>query len=196
MKNKIIVLLSGGMDSSCLIYWLNNNGYSPIALFIDYGQKSRDKEYQAAKAISKSLGISLVKKSFRFKNNNGLLKDNIKNYYYPNRNLLLLTLASIYARENNIFSLAIGLHKSREYPDCSLQFVKAVEKAIFFSLGSRQIIYAPFIKLNKVGVYTIGVKLKVPYKSTFSCYESNKRHCMKCPSCKDRGLLLSKNVKI
>lgn len=53
MKNKIGLILSGGMDSSCLAWWLKPQ----VAITIDYGQKAAKAEIDASSLICSTLGI-------------------------------------------------------------------------------------------------------------------------------------------
>ena len=60
---------------------------------------------------------------------------------------------------------------------------------VFIYLGSgKQIkIVAPFIASTKDQVVKKGLKLNVPYKYTWSCYEGGEKPCGKCGTCIDRA---------
>ena len=58
MRN-VLVLSSGGIDSTaCLSYYLSN-GYSPYALWVDYGQVSKVPELKAVKAVTAHFSVPL-----------------------------------------------------------------------------------------------------------------------------------------
>jgi 7-cyano-7-deazaguanine synthase len=47
-------------------------------------------------------------------------------------------------------------------------------------------IKAPFVNMTKKDVVAAGLKLKVPYELTWSCYEGNEKACGVCGTCIDR----------
>ena len=56
MKTKAVVIASGGIDSSTLLYKIVNEGFLVYALTFIYGQRHL-KEIKSAEYISKELGI-------------------------------------------------------------------------------------------------------------------------------------------
>ncbi|MBI4372463.1 MAG: 7-cyano-7-deazaguanine synthase, partial [Candidatus Omnitrophica bacterium] len=55
-NRKAVCLLSGGLDSTTVLYFAIREGYIPLALTIDYGQLHR-RELESAARITKQLGI-------------------------------------------------------------------------------------------------------------------------------------------
>src|SRR5574340_1237820 len=55
----VIVLLSGGIDSSACINYYLQQGYQPKAFFVDYGQVVCKKENESAKKIAAHYGVEL-----------------------------------------------------------------------------------------------------------------------------------------
>ena len=53
---KAVCLLSGGMDSSTLAYLAKSRGYDILALHLNYGQRTQNKEHMCAKKIAGLLG--------------------------------------------------------------------------------------------------------------------------------------------
>ena len=53
---RAVIIYSGGLDSTTLLYWIISQGYEVSALSIEYGQKHK-KEIEFAKAHCKKLGI-------------------------------------------------------------------------------------------------------------------------------------------
>ena len=41
-REKLVLAYSGGLDTSVIVHWLNNQGYEVIALCLDLGQKVED----------------------------------------------------------------------------------------------------------------------------------------------------------
>ena len=56
MNQKAIVLLSGGLDSTTTLAIAQSEGFQPITLCFDYGQRHRV-ELVRARAISKNFGV-------------------------------------------------------------------------------------------------------------------------------------------
>lgn len=52
-RKRKAILLSGGMDSIALVYWLRPE----VAITLDYGQKSAEAEIAAATQVAKYLDI-------------------------------------------------------------------------------------------------------------------------------------------
>lgn len=65
-KKKVVLAYSGGLDTSCILVWLKENGYNVVAFLANVGQ---DEDFDAARKKAESLGavkvvISDVQKSF------------------------------------------------------------------------------------------------------------------------------------
>lgn len=198
MNRDGILLVSGGLDSTTLAYWLMKKKINFIPLFINYGQHCAETEYQTLKNVlpqSKIKEIEVVDISPVFKKSNSkfikeadLWNDSIdaNDLYIPYRNILLLTVAASYAQTinlNNVYSAFINSNHAKEI-DCSKIFFKRMS-GILGDFGSVKIIM-PFLNLSKFEVAKIGIKLKAPISSTFSCQASSKIPCGACPNCVDR----------
>ena len=59
-------------------------------------------------------------------------------------------------------------------------------QAVYEGSGKALKIVAPFIRSHKSQVVAEGVKLKVPYELTWSCYEGGEKPCGICATCIDR----------
>ena len=72
------------------------------------------------------------------------------------------------------------------YPDCSLEFVEAMNQAIGFGTAGQVQLESPFVNDNKAQVVATGLKLKTPYELTYSCYNGKEQACGRCATCLDR----------
>ncbi len=210
---KVAVLLSGGIDSTtCLALAVAKYGANEvIALNIGYGQK-HDKELKAAANIAKYYNVKYevldLSPIFAF-SNCSLLKHSSeeiihKSYaeqisesgegtvstYVPFRNGLMLSTAAAVAQSFKASEVWYGAHADdaagQAYPDCSPEFVKAMNEAIYTGTGKEVKIYAPFVNCNKAEIVRQGLELKVPYELTWSCYEGHEVACGTCGTCIDR----------
>jgi len=211
---KILVLLSGGLDSAtCLGIAINKAGKENVeTLNIIYGQK-HDKEIQAANELAKyyDVNYSLIDLSEILKYSNcSLLKHSTeeikhKSYieqrieqnnsepvstYVPFRNGLMLSCAASFAISKKCAVIYYGIHADDQigsaYPDCSETFNSAMNNAIYEGSGKKLTIEAPLLNMNKAQVVKTGLDLKVPYQLTTSCYEGKNKACGTCATCIDR----------
>ncbi len=205
-NKKCVVLLSGGLDSTTTLYYVIKQGYKPVCLIFDYGQRHK-KEIYCAKKIAKSLGLKyyVVKFGLPWKGSSlinkklKLTKSKHKNVipltYVPARNIIFLSFATSLAEvidANYIFFGANQIDFSG-YPDCRQEFVDAFQKMINVGTkkgvsGKKIKIVAPLINLTKEEIVKLAVKLGVPLQNTWSCYKGAKRPCGSCDSCRFRKM--------
>lgn len=113
--------------------------------------------------------------------------------YVPFRNGLLLSVAAAYADSlfpNEYVEIFYGAHADdaagRAYADCSPEFADAMDKAISIGTYGNIHVNRPLINMNKAQVVSTGLKLKVPFELTWSCYHGREKACGVCGTCIDR----------
>lgn len=204
---KIIVLLSGGMDSATLL-WLAKKQFKEVyAISFDYGQKHKV-ELDFAKQLAK---IAEVKEHFiaeiphlRNIKGNALTDKNIEvpTEKYPEeapittvpmRNLTFLSIAAAFCDVYEIENIGIGIHSiDSPYPDCRAEFASSAEAAINASSvmvekkKNRIKVYTPFLGKSKIDILKLGLELGVPYDKTYSCYKGTIPPCGQCATCQQR----------
>jgi len=208
MKNAI-VLCSGGLDSVTTAYWARKQGYGKITLlFFDYGQKTVKMERKCSKLCAQSLDAefveikldwlgkisdSLINKPGKIKKlERKDLKDTKKEsekYYVPCRNSIFIIHALALAEslliktgERNDILLGFKNEGEESYPDTTKEFVLEMNKLSKISCGGFEII-APVIEMDKEDIISLGNKLGIDYRKTFSCYIGTEKHCGKCLAC-------------
>ena len=213
---KALVLNSGGVDSTtCVGIAIEKYGAENVStLSCYYGQK-HSKELECARKVAEYYGVKHYEVDLspvmKF-SNCPLLKDSTKKIehksyvdqikengegmvetYVPFRNGLLLSAVaalamSIYPEEE--VSVYYGAHADdaagRAYADCSVEFAQAMNKAIQLGTYDKVSVCAPLINWNKSRVVKEGLRLKVPYQLTWSCYEGGEKACGTCGTCIDR----------
>ena len=210
---KALVLFSGGVDSTtCLAIAVEKYGKNNvIALSISYGQK-HTKEIQAAEKIAEYYGVELKKLdlarifegsdcSLLSSSSEDIPKESYAEQlkktdgkpvstYVPFRNGLFLSCAASVALSNGCEEIYYGIHTDdaagNAYPDCSEEFNNAINSAIYIGSGNALKVTAPFVNMKKADIVAEGLKLKVPYKMTWSCYEGGEKPCGVCGTCRDR----------
>jgi len=187
---KIVCLLSGGIDSTILLFRLKKNGHEIIPLFINYGQKAAKKEREAAQKACEILDIKLnvIDIPGLSTISSGLTTNEISPIdtpVFPNRNLILLSLGAAFAQTNSCQVIAIGLIEGTNFSDQTREFVKKLESTL--SMEQNISILAPMITLNKLEVVRLAKENKIPLDFTYSCYFGLDTPCNECLSCKDRS---------
>lgn len=201
-NKKAVVLLSGGIDSATALYIAKKKGFAPEALIFDYGQRHK-KEVGFAKRIAGKArtpykiiklafpwkGSSLLDRKMRIPGRRSFaeIAKGIPSTYVPARNLIFLSMALSFAESINAGAIFIGAHTEdySGYPDCRKEFFDIFKKLIAKGTkdGKRIKLYAPLIGKNKKEIVKKGIRLRVPFALTWSCYEGGKRPCGICDSC-------------
>ena len=112
--------------------------------------------------------------------------------YVPGRNALILTAVSSLAQSifgpDSDIEIYLGAHSDdaagNAYPDCSKEFTDAIASAINIGTDHKVTVCTPLVEWNKAQVVAEGLRLKVPFHLTISCY--NGTNCAKCGTCFDR----------
>ena len=206
--SKIIVLLSGGLDSATTAAIAKKEGCLITALSFDYGQRHRI-ELEAAKKIVKHLNLdkhtiltmdlnqiggSALTDSIDVpkQRSNEQINEGIPITYVPARNTIFLSYALAVAEVEEASSIYIGANSLdySGYPDCRPEFIEAFEKLANLATktaveGSKIQIKAPLIDLSKAEIIKRGTELGLNYSLTFSCYDPVRESlaCGECDSC-------------
>jgi len=215
VKRKIVVLFSGGLDSTvllakCLMYY-----DEVVALNFDYGSKHNKRERAAARAIATKYNVKcfeytlpsycqyqqlpdeLVMQPF-LASNLLITGEEIPEGHYedkkmeativPFRNGIMLSLAIGFAEslKFNVIGLAAQAGDYAVYPDCRPKFFQAMREASLQGTKWGVGICVPFLKDVKKNIVIRGSELKVPFELTWTCYKGGKKHCGKCSACVER----------
>jgi len=203
---RAVVLLSGGLDSAVTTWIAKRECIELYALTILYGQRHK-KEVECAKELAKELGVvehkvlelplgELTESSLlgnREIPTNGL-EEGIPSTWVPQRNAIFLALAFSWAEVVGADKVYIGVNAVdySGYPDCRPEFVSSMDNALnlaskrFVEGGPGIQIVAPIISLPKNRIVELGLRLGVPFSSTWSCYSGGARACGSCDSCRIR----------
>jgi 7-cyano-7-deazaguanine synthase len=204
-----VVLLSGGVDSSVLLHWVAREGYAPVhALSFNYGQR-HVRELACAETQARLAGAAshrIIDLSFLgdlLKGGSALIAGGAAvpdladldeaartqpPTYVPNRNMMLLSLASAYAEANGIRNVFYGAQAQDEYGywDCTREFLTRINAALALNRGQGVTIHAPFIAKSKAETVGLGLELGVDFAQTWSCYRGGDLACGTCPTCVER----------
>ncbi|MDI9644421.1 MAG: 7-cyano-7-deazaguanine synthase QueC [Candidatus Verstraetearchaeota archaeon] len=198
-SQRAVVVISGGLDSTTLLYYVLDKGFEALPITFDYGQIARA-EIRSAEAISRRLGlkwmlVDLSGLSEIYKGATSLVDRKLeitgsfsRQIVVPFRNGVLLSVAVAYAQAVGAGHVFYGAQGSdiENYPDCRPEFVEAMERAARLGTGSGVSIRAPLSSMKKSEVVRLGNRLGVPFGLTWSCYRDSEKHCGICESCNNR----------
>lgn len=194
--------MSGGMDSTTLLYKMLNEGNEVKAISFNYGQR-HSRELEQARRTCEKLGVEhkIIDISFlkEVASNSALTGDipvpeghyeseTMKLTVVPNRNMIMASIAIGWAVNLDYDEIALGVHAGDHaiYPDCRPDFISALSEiaaiANFKPIG----IVAPYLYSDKGDIAIDGKKLGVDYSTTQTCYVGGETPCGKCGACQER----------
>jgi 7-cyano-7-deazaguanine synthase len=195
------------MDSAVAGAWARAEGFSVLALTVDYGQRHRI-EIEAACKVARwlhvrehvhlSVDLAAVGGSALTGGipvPHGGPTGGIPVTYVPARNTLFLALALGLAESRGAEAIVIGANRIdfSGYPDCRKEFLDAFAKVAETGTkagveGHPPRILAPLLDLSKEAIVRLGERLKVPFADTISCYDPGPdgRPCGTCDACRLR----------
>ena len=198
MRDRALVLFSGGQDSTVCLAWALERFECVETIGFDYNQRHRV-ELQCRQSIRKiferdfpawasRLGddhvldlavlsaisdTALTQESAIAFNANGL-----PNTFVPGRNLLFFQFAAAIAYRRGIKHLVGGMCETdySGYPDCRDDTLKALQVAINLGMDQRFVIHTPLMWLDKAATFRLGHELggaaleRVVIDETHTCY--------------------------
>ena len=204
-----VVTLSGGADSTTMLYLAKSQFKEVIALSFNYGQRHSE-ELERAKKIAKDAGVehhildvsvlnqivscALTKKDIDVPHFSEV-KDGVEPVtVVRGRNMFFGVLTSIFASERGIKNIMLGICQTdaSNYIDTRDIFAKGLNVAVNLGIDSDITVYTPLMWMNKMEstklAYDLGI-LDIIINDTLTCYNGNisKEGCKECPSCQLRN---------
>lgn len=195
--SKAIVLHSGGLDSSVLLWHMRELGYEVLSLSILYGQRHR-RELEAAERIAEAgrfhhqfvdlsslrplLGGSSQTDSSIAVPEGHYAHETMRATVVANRNMMLLSVATAYGISQKADVVGYAAHAGDHdvYPDCRQEFVSALSLAIDLCDYNPPKLLSPFVLWTKTQIAIRGAELAVPMELTRSCYNDGDISCGRC----------------
>jgi 7-cyano-7-deazaguanine synthase len=200
----VVVLLSGGLDSTVCAAIAHARGQSLLGLRVDYGQRHRVEldhaaavaEHYGAEVITVRLnagewgGSALTDTTTPLPQTGSVSSDSIPVTYVPARNIVFLAIAAGVAEARDAEAVLIGVNALdySGYPDCRPEFVDAFRQVL--AVGQRRgiegrpvLVETPLIDSSKAEIVGQGIQLAAPLHLTWSCYAGAARPCGLCESC-------------
>ena len=201
MKKDSLIVLSGGMDSTTMLYEFADR--IALAVTFNYGSNHNAREIECARYNCSSLGIELVEVDMPFIGHlfqSSLLSgadaipegnyddENMRSTVVPFRNGIMLAVAAGLAESRGLGRLMMANHGGDHaiYPDCRPGFVRAMSQAISEGTYEHITIDAPYTDITKTDIARRGAAIGVDYSHTYSCYKGGQHHCGRCGTCSER----------
>ena len=199
---KKVLIYSGGLDSTVLLYKLIADGNKVECLGVDYHQRHKRELFSAAK-ICDNLGVNFYKIELPIDHilgQNSLTspftavpdghyeEEKMKVTVVPNRNMIMLSMGIALAITKNAEAVCYAAHSGDHaiYPDCRDEFATAMDSVARLSHFNPIRIDRPFIGMTKTDIVKLGHSLGVDFASTWSCYKGGTKHCGTCGTCVER----------
>jgi len=224
MNKLCVISMSGGLDSSTLAMKAIEDGYTILPININYGQKN-EVEQQAFNNIYEwffkrnfpdevlepiDVDLTAVMKTSletwqKLRDNGTMAAQTDMEFYTPSRNLLFTTMAAVIgevaalATGQTELKIGLGIHKhteyDRDYWDITPAFIEKLNEVFALNDCMRVSMYAPYAEETKDKIVEDTIRLHVPYKMTWTCYDpvidqrdNGKvyKPCLKCEACIER----------
>jgi 7-cyano-7-deazaguanine synthase len=175
-KRKVLILFSGGIDSTACIHYYKSRNFLIETLFIDFGQLSRKRELSATRRITSF---------YKIKTNTVHVKgyEDFKSGEIPFRNIFLISAALVNKKKYQGL-VSLGIHAGTDYIDCSPTFVKEAQSLLDLYYNGTVLLDTPFINFTKNEIIEYCLVNNIPIHFSYSCELGLNQPCGKCLSCK------------
>ena len=184
---RIVLLVSGGLDSTTSWWHLSARRWDVLPLFVDYGQPAAEQEWRAVELLCHEASRAATRLHVRGE----IYPEHPAFGLLPARNLVLLSLAVAHALSRGVRVVGIGSNADdAQRADGTRAFRNLVTQAARSTSPSVRIL-APLAGLSKVEVVARARELVAPIQATVSCYFGVGGGCGDCRGCHDRRRALS-----
>jgi 7-cyano-7-deazaguanine synthase len=194
----VLLLCSGGLDSTTVAYWLCEHEIEVVPIFLDYGQHCVEKEWTTVQKVLPRNRVSSpvrvdISAIFSGSRSRLIREPNLwvehvedKDLYIPYRTLLFFSVGASYAQTHSLTEVYAGFINSNyaKEIDCSATFLNGLE-SLAADIGPVRF-QIPFRHWDKARVVMEAERLRVPIGMTYSCQLLSDTPCGACPNCVDR----------
>lgn len=188
----IVTLVSGGLDSTVMAVLAKEEGMTQFPLFVDYGQLSHQKEWDACQAnfrkhelpepkVASLSGYGALLSSGLTDSSKHVRED----AFLPCRNLMFITVAAGYAFQCDADSVGIGLldEAFSIFPDQTRRFLSEAEELLATALPKPIRLVAPLMTFSKAEVMAMAEAKGIA--GTYSCHAGTDAPCGVCVACRE-----------
>jgi 7-cyano-7-deazaguanine synthase len=196
----VAVLASGGLDSAVLVAELARRGASVQPIYVRFGlaweaaEEAHSRRFLASLPVPQpaplvALDVPIAAVYGRHWSLSGeAVPDEATDddaVYLPGRNLLLLSLPSVWCAVHGVGTIALGTLKGNPFPDATDEFFTQFGALAERAMSHRIAVVTPFADHVKADVIELGRGLALEH--TFSCIDPiDGYHCGRCNKCAER----------
>ncbi len=175
---QIVLLYSGGLESRYLVHLALQMKFDPLCVLVDYGQK-HVAELVKAKEVCERLGLKreLVRVQLpvrsKLTGHPDAAYEAVSEWYVPARNLILVSVAASIAESRGIDTIWIGASytdRLNRFPDCTQEWVVAVNEVLAKGLSKKVQVVAPLLGYSKEMVRSLAEMAGITKEEVFSGY--------------------------
>jgi 7-cyano-7-deazaguanine synthase len=184
---RTVVLHSGGIDSTVLLFDRLAQNDTVHAVAINYGQ-THQRELAAGATLCADYQVPRTIVTLDAAPFAGSELTGGAGVVVPNRNMVLIAMAGALAENLGYDAVAVACHQGDHplFPDCRPVFLEEAFKALYKATEGRVRLLHPYVHKTKLDVVRLGVKLGVPFDRTWSCYRAGPEPCDECLACRER----------
>ena len=182
---RVLVLASGGVDSTACIHYYALQGFNVETLHVNYGHDAFQAEQIALRLVCDHFGLE-----YRSVTVDTIPWSERSDDEVVGRNLFLASIGIASFRANHGL-VSMGLHDGSAYADCSREFQRLV-RGVSLVTSRHQIEFDfPFGTWQKRDIFEFCRQNRTPLSVTYSCTKGNTAACGRCLSCLERASLIS-----
>lgn len=210
MRQRSVILLSGGLDSAANLALCAERDEPVLALTCDYGQRAALSELKAARELSAYYAVRHESVDLSWLGNLGgssltqveqsvpqvlasqlddlvITQKTARSVWVPNRNGVFIQVAAAYAERLGATQVLVGFNREEAvtFPDNSGEFLSKATESLSFSTANQVRLNSYTVHWNKREIVAELKKLDrpFPFHQVWSCYLGDVRPCGKCESC-------------
>lgn len=196
---KVLVLHSGGMDSTTCLYHGLAQGHEVVSLGIDYGQRLSVEMLFASEQCKKkgidrqviSINWAKPERPIPLDRKPDDMRKDISIAFLPGRNTVFLSLGLAHGAGIAADEVWTGINSVdfSGYPDCTPEFYEAFRSLQRMAAPGGPEIKAPLLGMSKPEIASLARSLGIGPNDTWSCYRPELSHgtitpCGRCDACK------------
>ena len=199
MNKQVVVLHSGGLDSTVCLLLAISRGHEVISLGVDYNQTHRI-ELDYATSQCKRFGVERriirvswdkPQRAMPINRSISEIRKGVSPAFLPGRNGVFLMLAAAEASGLGADEVWTGINSVdfSGYPDCTPEFLKSFRKMLSIGMPGGVKLIAPLQNKSKPQIGRMAKRLGLSNEDTWSCYRpkitsTGLAPCGECDACK------------
>lgn len=205
LEDKVLVVLSGGQDSTTCLYWALQQFATRDVMTVtfDYGQRHKI-EIECASRIAQNANVAntvLPIDTFAALGGDALTDHTIdvaENAstdlpitFVPGRNVIFLSFAAAFAYQEGCKHIVTGVAQTdySGYPDCREETISALQTTLGLAMEADFVIHTPLMHLSKADTVRMAQKngALAAMQDSHTCYRGVRPPCGECDACKLRA---------